>query len=400
MTAHPRLPPRAPTARPDIRSTPPARWLLEAPLTEEACRATFDGVSSLTIGVEDEVMLLHPENLDLLPADPAILARIADRPRFRREFVASQLEIGAPVCRDAGEAARELRQGRRELEEALRGRARLAAAGVHPFAPAVGELTPGGRFARLAEEYRWAGPRALVSALQVHVALPGSDRALAVFNALRSYLPELAALAGNAPLHEGVDTGLASVRPKLCEHLPRQGLPPALESWAELIALLEWGRAGALFPDATQLWWELRLHPGFGTLEIRVPDAQTTPHDCAGVIAVAHGLVAWLAERHDAGERLPVHPTVRIAENRWRALRHGLHGRMVDLDTGRPESTRERLWRLLEDIRPAAERIGSGPELSHARSLLAGNGADRQRALAGELGLTGLVRHMADAFSG
>ena len=389
MRTHPR-----PTADPpDVHPPRP-------PLTEEAARAAFDGVSRLTLGVEDEVMLLHPETLDLMPADEEVLARIADDGRFRREFVASQLEIGSAVCRGAGEAAGELLEGRRALRDALAGAARLAAAGTHPFAAAVGALTPGRRFAALADAYRWAAPRALVSAMHIHVAVPGADRALAVHNALRSYLPDLAALAGNAPFHEGLDTGLASLRPKLCEGLPRQGLPPAFASWSDLVGFVAWGRAGGLFPDASQLWWELRLHPYYGTLEVRVPDAQTTPRDCAGVIAAAHGLVAWLVERHDAGEVLPVHDGARIAENRQRALRYGLHGTMADLDTGAPEPTRERLALLLERIAPAAERAGSGPELELARAMLAGNGADRQRALAEELGVRGMTRRLAELFCG
>ena len=363
-------------------------------------RAAFEGVSRLTVGVEDEVMLLHPETLDLMPADDRVLARIADDARFRREFVASQLEIGTPVCRGAGAAAAELVRGRRALRDALDGVARLAGAGTHPFAAAVGALTPGRRFAALADAYRWAAPRALVAGMHIHVAVPGADRALAVHNALRSYLPDLAALAGNAPFHEGRDTGLASLRPKLCEGLPRQGPPPAFASWRDLIAFVEWGRAGGLFSDAGHLWWETRLHTGFGTLEVRVPDAQTTPDDCAGVIAAAHGLVAWLVERHEAGEELPVHDGLRIAENRQRALRYGLHGTMVDLDTGAPEPTRARLARLLERIAPAAERAGSGSELAHAWAMLTGNGADRQRALAGELGVRGMTRRLSELFCG
>jgi carboxylate-amine ligase len=370
------------------------------PLTEETARAAFEGVSRLTVGVEDEVMLLHPETDDLLPADEGVLARIADDGRFRREFVASQLEIGTGVCRGAGAAAEELRGNRRALRDLLDGAARLAAAGTHPFAAAVGQLTPGPRFAALADAYRWAAPRALVSAMHIHVAVPGADRALAVHNALRSFLPELAALAGNAPFHEGRDTGLSSLRPKLCEGLPRQGLPPAFASWSDLVAFVAWGREGGLFPDASQLWWELRLHPYYGTLEVRVPDAQTTPDDCAGVIAAAHGLVAWLVERHEAGEELPVHDGARIAENRQRALRYGLHGTMADLDTGEPRPTRERLVRLLELIGPAAERAGSGRELALARAMLTGNGADRQRALAGELGVRGMTRRLSELFCG
>ena len=172
--------------------------------------------------------------------------------------------------------------------------------------------------------------------LHVHVAVRGADRALAVHNALRSYLPELAALAGNAPLHGGRDTGLASLRPKLCDLLPRQGVPPAWGSWEERADFERWGRRGGVFPGAGEPWYELRPHDEVGTIELRVPDSQSTPEEAAGVIAFAAGLVAWLAERHDAGESLPVHDHSRIVENRWRAMRHGLGGSLLDLDSGEP----------------------------------------------------------------
>ena len=145
-------------------------------------------------------------------------------------------------------------------------------------------------------------PRQLVFGLHVHVAVRGADRALAVHNALRSYLPELAALAGNAPLHDGRDTGLASLRPKLSELLPRQGVPPAFASWEERAELERWGRRGGVFPAAGEPWWELRAHDEHGTIELRVPDTQSTPEEAAGVLALAAALIATLAGRHDAGE--------------------------------------------------------------------------------------------------
>jgi carboxylate-amine ligase len=129
-----------------------------------------------------------------------------------------------------------------------------------------------------------------------------------------------------------------------------------------------------------------------------VPDAQTTAQEAAGVLAFAAGLVAWVVERHDAGEPLPVHDSVRIAENRWRALRHGLTGTLLDLDSGEPQPTRARVLELIEHVAPAAERLGGGPALDHARALAARNGAERQRALAEEEGPRGVVAWLADAF--
>ncbi len=220
--------------------------------------------------------------------------------------------------------------------------------------------------------------RQLVFALQVHVAIRGADRALAVYNAARSYLPELAALAANAPFHGGRDTGMASARPLVGENLPRQGVPPAMASWeafAAAFAFVSWGGGG-------RWWWELRPHERHGTLELRVPDAQATLLDAAGVAAAGQALLVWLAERYDAGEALPVHETWRIEENRWSATRWGVEGDMRDLDRGDREPTRVRLHRLLEAIGPVADRLGCARELQQAHALAEANGAVRVRAAA------------------
>jgi carboxylate-amine ligase len=173
----------------------------------------------------------------------------------------------------------------------------------------------------LAEEYPWAALRAPGCGLHVHVALGDAETALAVYNAMRSFVPEIAALSANSPFVDGRDYGLCSSRPKLNEALPRAGTPPAFESWKTFVDFLDWGRSGGLFPDATHLWWDLRLHPKHGTIELRVADTQTLVADTGALVALTQSLVAWLARRHQRGERLPVHDTTRINENAWRALR-------------------------------------------------------------------------------
>ena len=220
-----------------------------------------------------------------------------------------------------------------------------------------------------------------------------------MYNALRSYLPELLALSANAPFHAGEDTGLASVRPKIGEQLPRQGVPPVLDSWDQFEGALAWGaRAGAL-PEPRVWWWELRPHPIHGTLELRVPDTQATVRESVAIVAVIHALAAWLAGRHDSGEKLPLAPTWRIEENRWAALRHGVHGQLADLETGERSATRDRLEALLGDLAPTAEALGCAGELAGALELARANGADRQRASAGDgPDLRAVVAGLADRF--
>lgn len=327
-------------------------------------------------------MLLHPQTLDLAPRAGELLERLAGDARFKPELPASQLEIVTTPADGVAAAVQQLARGRRDLAHAAEGLARPAVAGVHPFAAVEGELTEAPRYEHLSVEYGRMATRQLVASLQVHVAVGRAARTLAVYNALRSHLPDVAALAANAAFHGGEDTGMASIRPKLAESLPRQGMPPSIESWEAFACELRWGARAGSVPEPRLWWWELRPHVVFGTLEVRVPDAQTTIAEAAAVAAVVQSLVAWLSERHDAGERLPVHPSWRIAENRWSAARHGVEGDMADLDTGDREATRERLARLIGELRPVAERLGCAAALDGARELVRANGAMRQREAA------------------
>jgi carboxylate-amine ligase len=350
----------------------------------------------MTVGIEEELMVLDADTLDLAPRAGALLERLGGDPRFKLELPAAQLEIVVPPLQTVGEAAAALAAARADLAEAAHGIAVLAGAGAHPFAATEGVLSEGERYEALQREYGPIARRQLVFGLHVHVAVRPADRALAVYNALRGYLPLIAALAANAPFHGGKDTGLASVRPKLAELLPRQGVPPALTSFEELEAALRWARI-----DHAQWWWEARPHPGFGTVEVRVPDTQTTVAETAAIAAVVHALVARLAERHAAGEPLAVAASWRIEENRWSACRHGLEGTMADLVTGEGRPTRAWAAALLDGLAAPAEHAGCAQELAGARAGLDANGADRQRAVAERRGgLGALTAWLAERFLG
>ena len=308
-------------------------------------------------------MLLEPRTLGLLESAAEVLERLPADGRFKLEMPASQLELLTAPHRNVPVAIADLRSARRALLDATDGLARPAAAGVHPFSAGQGALNSGARYAHTAAEYGPVARRQLVCALQVHVAVGDSERTMAVYNRLREQLPLLAAVAANAPLYEGRDTGLASVRPKISELLPRQGVPPALAGWDELERELRWGAAAGTVPHPSSWWWELRPHLGFGTLELRVPE-----------------------------------PTWRIEENRWAACRHGVEGAFADLRTGEPRPARERLHGLIDLLEPFAERLGAASELEHARGLVERNGALRQRAVAAEAGPRGLADWLARRF--
>jgi carboxylate-amine ligase len=364
-----------------------------------ALRAAFDEAEPYTVGIEDEVMLLEPDTLELTPRAAEVLALMNGDQRFKLELPASQVEILTPPMARIADAAAALLAARRELAERTRGVVRLAAAGVHPTSSGAGELNRLPQYEHTIREFAPIAERQLVCALQVHVAVPGADRALAVYNAARSYLPWLAALAANAAFYEGRDSGLASVRPKLSELLPRQGVPPAIDTWEAYATALGWGAQSGAFPGARTWWWELRPHPRFATLEFRVPDAQATVADAAAIAAVVQALVVWLAERHGSGERLPVAATWRIAENRWSACRHGIEGMMADLESGMLRPTRDCLSELIDALEPIAARLSAGGALAHARAMVELNGPIAQRAVASDGGAPAVVRWLAERFS-
>jgi carboxylate-amine ligase len=343
-------------------------------------------------------MVLDPDTLELTDRAAEVAETLSGDRRFKLELPASQLEIVTPPATTVGAAANALRDARHALVAAVNGTVRFAAAGAHPHSPAVGALNSGPRYDPIVEKYGWVARRQLVSAFQVHVSLGSADRTLAVYNAARSYLPLLAALAANAPFYEGVDTGLASVRPKLAELLPRQGIPPRIDSWSSYLETLAWGASSQAFPDPATWWWELRLHPGFGTLEFRVPDAQSEVRDAAAIAAVVHALAAWLGARHDADDLAEPDPTWRIDENRWSACRDGVQGEMADLRTGERLPTRVRLEQLFDALHATAIALGCEAELARARELAAVNGAMAQRRDAADHGVTHVTRWLSERF--
>jgi carboxylate-amine ligase len=363
-------------------------------------RAVFDAVEPLTIGVEEEVMLLDAETLQLAPRAGELLAALEGDPRFKPELPAAHVELMTPVTRSVPEALAHLGAARRDLRHAAAGLGLvLMGAGVHPFSPPTGQLNQSPRFDAVRDRYGPIADAQLLCGLHVHVAVGGADATIAVHDMLRAHLPELAALAAAAPFYAGRDSGLASVRPKIAGLLPRQGVPPMLGDLAGFARELAWGEQAGALAAARRWWWELRPHPRLGTLEVRVCDTQATLAETGALAATIHALVAWLRERHLAGERAEPVPSWRIDENRWSACRHGVQGTMADLHAGATEPTGERLERLLAALLPGAQRLGCAQALGDARAMLATGGpACAHRRLAADGGLTGLAAALCERF--
>jgi carboxylate-amine ligase len=351
---------------------------------------------SPTVGLEEELVLVDPESLEPAAEAERLLAALDGDPRFTVELRTAQLELVMPVCLTVADLCRELGSSRMRLLQAAGGTVRALGVGTHPTATRPTGVTDRPRYRQIAREHEWAVRRGMPCGLHVHVGIGVPDEALAIYNGARSYLPEIAALASNSPYFEGADSGLASSRLKLTEDFPRSGIPPRLGSWRELAEFVAWGSGAGLFPDLTFLWWDLRPRPEYGTLEFRVADTQTGIAGTAAVAAICQSLVVALGARHRAGEELPAPRSHVLDENRWLAVRDGVEGILVDPATGTAEPTRDRIGHLLLELEPYARELGCEDELAQAWPLLTRNGARRQREVAADRGVRGLLEWLPD----
>jgi carboxylate-amine ligase len=354
----------------------------------------FGSTAAFTIGIEEEYQLLSAESHELVPRFDEIAAEANDE-RVRQELMTSVLEAATGIHERVSEAIGEVREMRRRLRAAAEAHgALIASAGTHPFSRwEHQEITDTPRYQGVVEELRWVAEQVAIFGLHVHVAVPDGDAAAATTTAVRTHIPELLALSANSPYWQGHATGLASTRSKVFETMPRSGLPPRLDSYAEFEQLVERGSAAGFFTDYTYLWWDVRPHPKLGTVELRAFDAQTRIESVAAIAALAQCLVATLAANRPAPQ-----PRTFVDENKWRAARYGLDADLIDLarDTERP--AREAIRELLDAAEPVARRLGCGDELAEVERILErGNGADEQRRVHEEEGgLLAVSRWLAD----
>lgn len=346
----------------------------------------YGTTAAYSLGVEEEFQLLDPETLELVPVVDRLLAAIPedDRGQVKHELMQSVVETSTVVCSDIAEAVEDLTRLRRlVLGAAEQVGAVVASAGTTPISRWEGQaITDQPRYRDIVARLQWVARRELIFGLHVHVGVDSADKCLHVFNAIRQELPLILALSANSPFWQGHTTGLQSSRIKVFDAFPRSGMPPAMPGgWDEYAALLERGASTGLIPDHTYVWWDVRPHPDFGTIEIRICDAQARLRDTAALSALIQAVVAWHGDRFDAGTPLgPDVPQVLIEENRWSAARHGLDGEMVDFTTDTLVPTRHLVAQLLDRTEPVARRLGSTEWFDQVAGMLDTTAASRQLA--------------------
>src|SRR5919204_5028188 len=336
----------------------------------------FGRTAPFTVGIEEEFQVVSAESYELVPRFDDV-AEAANDDRIHQELMTSVLEAATGIHETVSDAIAEAREIRRLLRDAAAERgALIASAGTHPFSRwEHQEITQAPRYQGLVEELRWVAEQVAIFGLHVHIGMPDAETAVAVTNALRTYVPELLALSANSPFWQARETGLASTRSVVFDGMPRTGLPPRFASFAEFADLVARGTAAGFYEDYTFIWWDVRPHPKLGTVELRSFDAQTRIESVAALAALAQSLAATVADTSAAPQ-----PRTLIAENRWRAARYGLDAELVDLADGRARPARNAIRELVTLAAPAAERLGCAGELEEVERLCErGSGTDEQR---------------------
>jgi glutamate---cysteine ligase / carboxylate-amine ligase len=344
--------------------------------------AAFEGGTDFTVAVEEEFSLLDPDTLGLVNRFEEIKAASVGtelEPHLVGELIASEVEVRTGRCGDFAEAAATMRERRSQLHGLARelGLA-LGATGTHPWSRWQDQRiidTP--HYRRNDELLRYVVWRNNTFGLHVHVGFAGADRAIAVHDAMRGFLPELLALSASSPFVEGVNSGLHSARTEIFTRMfPRCGIPDPYGDWngfREYVAFLY--RTGSI-SEHTQIWWSVRPHLAYPTVEIRICDGQPDLAEAQSLAALCYALAVRCMRAHDDREPIPNLPHRLLEENFWRAIRWGLSGELLDFERGEPVPARARIEQLVEWVAPVADEIGAAPFLAVPER----NAAERQIA--------------------
>jgi carboxylate-amine ligase len=345
-------------------------------------REQFDGGQDFTVAVEEEFALLDPDTLDLVSRFEELRSAAEQGPLkdyLVGELISSEVEVRTGRCETFAEAAAAVAERRAQLVQMADSFGiGLAATGTHPWASWKDQRiidTP--HYRRVEEGLKYVAWRNVTFVQHVHVGVRGADRAVRACTVLRNFLPELLALSASSPFAEGVLTGLHSTRSQLfTRSFPRCGIPDRFRGWDEYERYVRLLYDTGSIVEHTQIWWSVRPHLAFPTIEIRICDGQPMLTESHALAAFMYSLAARVLRALDEGEPLPDHPRRLIEENLWRAIRYGLAGELIDLGTGAVRPARAALEELAEWVLPVAEELGSAPFVS----VPVMNAAERQIA--------------------
>jgi glutamate---cysteine ligase / carboxylate-amine ligase len=341
---------------------------------------------TFTLGIEEEFAIVDPETRELKSHIQEILegGKVLLKEQIKPEMHQSVVELGTEICSSISHAREHVTELRSKLAS-LAGRAglRIASAGTHPFSHWRDQLiTEGDRYKEIVRDMQQLARANLIFGLHVHVGIPNRESAIHVMNQARYFLPHLYALSVNSPFWVGRDTGLKGYRLKIFERFPRTGIPDAFESLSEYEDFCKLLVKTGCIDNPKKIWWDIRLHPFFDTLEVRVCDAQSRVDDTLAIAALIQAVIAKLYKllRHNTTFR--VYRRRLLDENRWRASRYGIEGKLIDFGREAEVETRSLLNELMEFVSTEVDELGSKREMAHIERIMReGTGADRQLAV-------------------
>ena len=343
-----------------------------------------------TVGVELELHVIDPATGDLVNAAVEILGDLGqgfpgdEHPKAKHELFQSTIEIITGVCRSPKEAREDLEATLAEVRHAAERRGlSLISSGTHPYGLASDQLvTPSERYQALVDEMQWTARRLLICGTHIHVGVSSGEHAIAIVNELQRHLPLFLILSSSSPYLEREDTGLASSRSKVFEALPTAGLPPQLRDYGDFETFMETLLESGCISSIREVWWDLRPHPDFGTVELRMCDATHTLREVTALTGLAQTLVAHISEQIDQGTLGPPPREWSVRENRWLAARHGIDAELIVDDHGRRVPARQLLEQLVDELHETASRLGATDELADTLRLWSiGPGYLRQRRI-------------------
>ena len=339
-----------------------------------------------TLGIEEEFQIIDPETRELRSHIQGILAdgKMVLKEGVKSEMHQSVVELGTEICSDAVCARKQIVQLRSDLAM-IAGHAglKIASAGTHPFSHWMDQLiTVEERYATIVQDMQQIARANLIFGLHVHIGIPDREVAIAVMNQARYFLPHLYALSVNSPFWLGQNTGLKAYRQMIFERFPRTGIPDPFESLSEYEDYLKLLVATGCIDNAKKIWWDIRLHPFFDTLEFRICDAQSRVDDTIALAALMQAIVVKLHKLLRQNISFRMYPRRLIDENRWRASRYGIDGKLIDFGLKCEVDERELLHEMLEFIATEVDELGNHAEISHIEKIMReGTGADRQLAV-------------------
>jgi YbdK family carboxylate-amine ligase len=350
----------------------------------------FRSSERASLGVEWELQLVDRETRELSSGAVEILEEIRpegaeEHPKAKHELLQSTIEIITGICGTAAEAKSDLAGTLAEVVTAAERRGLgMLCAGTHPFTDwRSQQISPKPRYLELVERMQWLARRLQIFGVHVHVGVRAPEKAIPIVNALTQYVPHFLALSASSPFWKGADTGLASARSKVFEGMPTAGLPYQLSGWDHFEEYMETLISTHAIESVREVWWDIRPHPDFGTVELRICDGLPTLDEIGAVTALSQCLVEQFDTQLDRGYTLPTPAGWVLRENKWRAARYGLDADIVVDEKGTVRPVRQAILDLVEELEPTARRLDCSAELADVERVLAvGASYQRQRAVA------------------